>query len=54
MHQNIPLRGHRDRAKSDPEIIKSDLTNSGMFVELLHHKVKGWYRNLDRNHLQNA
>ena len=32
---NIPLRGHRDSAKSGPEVGKNDLTNSGNHVELL-------------------
>ena len=33
--QNIPLRGHKDSPKNDPEVGKSDLTNSGNLVELL-------------------
>ena len=53
MHQNIPLRGHSDKAKSDPEVMTIDLTNSGIFVELLYHRVEGWDSSLE-NHLQDA
>ena len=33
--QNITLTGHRDSAKNDAEVGKSDLTNSENLVELL-------------------
>ena len=37
--QNIPLRGHKDSTKDYPEVVKSGLTNSGNFVELLRYIV---------------
>ena len=53
MHQEHCVTGHKDRAKCDPGLKKSDLTNRVSFVELLYHRVEGWDRNLE-NHLQNA
>ena len=41
MPQNISLRGHRDSAKNDPELEKSDYTNFGNLVELLWQRVEG-------------
>ena len=32
---------HRDSAKNDPEVGRSDLTNSGNLVELLQHRIEG-------------
>ena len=52
-YQNIPLRGHRDSTKIQPEVGKSGLTNLKNFVELLMHRVRGGDKTLE-NHLQNA
>ena len=43
-------QGH---AIKDPEVRKSDLTNSGNLVEISEHRVERGDRNLE-NHLQNA
>ena len=51
--QNIPLRGHRDSTENHPQVGKSDLTNSGNFVEPLMYRVRGGDKTLE-NHLQNA
>ena len=45
--QNIPSRGHKDSAKNNPEVGKSDLTNSGYLKEVLQYRVHGWYKNLE-------
>lgn len=50
MPQNIPLRGHRENAKNDPKLGKSDLTNFGNLLEPLYHRDKGWNRKLE-NHV---
>ena len=39
--QNIPLQDHRDSGKSQPELGKSGLTNTGNFIELLNYRIRG-------------
>ena len=51
--QNIPLRGHKDSTKNQPEVGKRGLTNLGNFVELLMYRVRGGDKTVE-NHLQNA
>lgn len=50
MPQNIPLRGHRENAKNDPKLGKSDLTNFGNLLEPLFYRDKGGNRKLE-NHV---
>ena len=39
--QNIPLQDHRHSGKSQPELGKSGLTNTGNFIELLNYRIRG-------------
>ena len=40
-HQNIPLRGHWDSGKNQPELRESGLTNTGNLIELLNYWIRG-------------
>ena len=51
--QNIPLWGHRDSGKNQPELGESGLTNTGNFIELLNYRIRGGDKALE-NHLQCA
>ena len=48
--QNIPLRGHRNNGKNQPELGKSGLTNTENFIELLNYRITGGDKALE-NHL---
>lgn len=41
------MKGHKNSSKNDPEMEKSDLTNSGYLVALLQHRTEGGDRNLE-------
>ena len=47
---NIPLRGHRDNGKNQPELGESGLTNTENFIELPNYRIRGGYKALE-NHL---
>ena len=48
--QNIPLRGHGDNGKNQPELGESGLTNTENFIELLNYRIRGGDKALE-NHL---
>ena len=48
---NIPLRGHRDNGKNQPELGESGLTNTENFIELLNYLIRGGDKALE-NHLR--
>ena len=48
----LPLRGHRDDSKYDPEVGLYSTGGVGLFIELLNYRVRGGDKVLE-NHLKN-